>query len=143
MTAIADLLPDDSGIDCIAANNTQVPVHGLWTYGHWCGVGGSGNPINDTDAACKAHDQCVDQGGFTPGSNYKGPNAQLQGCNQRLCDAVKSERQSIINQAAARGARTSRGVSPVYLPGQASELQADSDINFFFTWMVRPGTACH
>ena len=37
----------------IAPNNgTPVP----WTYGHYCGAGGSGNPTDPNDAACMAHD---------------------------------------------------------------------------------------
>jgi hypothetical protein len=98
-----------------------------------------GNPINGTDAACQQHDACYAQAGFSPGSNFQGPNAQLQACNQQLCNAVRGARQSIINQAAARGTRNSRGVSPVYLPGQESEMEADSEINLYFTYVVAPG----
>lgn len=127
-----------------APSKGTVPVHGPWTYGNFCGAGGTGTPINGTDAACQAHDQCYSQGGFSPGSNFQGPNAQLQACNQTLCNAVNGARQSIINQAAANGTRNSRGVSPVYLPGQEGEMQADSEINFYFTWIVAPGgNACH
>ena len=100
-----------------APSNGQVPVHGPWTYGHFCGAGGMGNPINGTDAACQQHDACYAQAGLSPGSKFQGPNAQLKGCNQNLCNAVRGARQSIINQAAARGTRNSREVSPVYLPG--------------------------
>ncbi len=126
-----------------APSNGQVPVHGPWTYGNHCGAGGMGNPINGTDAACQTHDACYDQAGFTPGSNFQGGNAQLQACNQQLCNAVRGARQSIINQAAAAGTRTSRGVSPVYTPAQWSELQADSDINLFFTYIVPGANSCH
>ena len=127
----------------VAPNNGQVPVHGPWTYGNHCGAGGMGNPINGTDAACQTHDACYDQAGFTPGSNFQGGSAQLQACNQQLCNAVRGARQSIINQAAAAGTRTSRGVSPVYTPAQWSELQADSDINLFFTYIVPGANSCH
>jgi hypothetical protein len=103
-----------------------------------------GNPINGTDAACQQHDACYAQAGFSPVSNLQGPNAQLQACNQNLCNAVRGARQSIINQAAARGTRNSRGVSPVYLPGQESEIEADSEINLYFSLIVAPGgNACH
>ena len=111
-----------------APSNGQVPVHGPWTYGHFCGAGGMGNPINGTDAACQQHDACYAQAGLSPGSKFQGPNAQLKGCNQNLCNAVRGARQSIINQAAARGTRNSREVSPVYLPGQESEIEADTDV---------------
>ncbi len=60
------------------APNNGTPVHGIWTYGHWCGAGGSGNPTDPSDAACMAHDDCYAQAGFTPGSNFQGSNAQLQ-----------------------------------------------------------------
>jgi len=103
-----------------------------------------GTPINGTDAACQQHDACYAQAGLSPWSNFTGPNAQLQGCNQQLCNAVRSARQSIINQAAARGTRKSRGVSPVYLPGQESEIEADNEINLYFTYMTAPGgSSCH
>jgi hypothetical protein len=36
-------------------------VHGPWTYGHFCGAGGMGTPINGTDAACQQHDACYAQ----------------------------------------------------------------------------------
>ena len=128
----------------VAPSNDQVPVHGRYTYGHFCGAGGMGTPINGTDTACQAHDACYSQAGLSPGSNFQGPNAQLQACNQNLCNAVRGARQSIINQAAARGTRNSRGISPVYLPGQESEIEADSDINFYFSFVVAPGgNACH
>jgi RHS repeat-associated protein len=127
----------------VAPNNGQVPVHGPWTYGNHCGAGGMGNPINGTDAACQTHDQCYNQAGFSPGSNFQGGNAQLQACNQNLCNAVRGARQSIISQAGAAGTRTSRGVSPVYTPGQWSELQADSDINLYFTYIVPGANSCH
>jgi hypothetical protein len=61
------------------APNKPTPVHGPWTYGHFCGAGGMGTPINSTDAACQTHDACYNQAGFSPGSNYQNSNAQLGG----------------------------------------------------------------
>jgi RHS repeat-associated protein len=124
----------------------DVPVHGLWTYGNWCGAGGSGTPINATDAACMQHDVCY--GSFTFGANYLGTNATLQGCNQILCNAVRGRATALIGQAqanaAAIGYNTSRGFSPgqFLTPDQYNELVADSDINLLFTSLVLPGNSC-
>ena len=119
----------------------QTPVHGAWTYGNWCGAGGSGTPTNPTDSACKRHDMCYYQNGLTPGSNFGGYNPAVQSCNQMLCDQVRARRDTILNQATSRAwpSRTSRGVSPAYLPGDESELQAGTDINIYFTYVVAPG----
>lgn len=77
----------------IAPNNGQVPVHGPWTYGNYCGAGGMGTPINATDAACAAHDACynginltADQ--YTSGNLTPGQVQGAAGCNQQLCNAV-------------------------------------------------------
>lgn len=46
-------------------------------YGHWCGPGcGGGEPINDVDACCKAHDQCYGRRGWGSCSC----DAELLGC---------------------------------------------------------------
>jgi RHS repeat-associated protein len=116
------------------APNNGTPVHGPWTYGNHCGPGGMGPDINGTDAACHQHDDCYDSGGFTPVSNFRGHNAQLQACNQQLCNAAR--------------ARLSSLAIP-WLPSLAStsalqEAEADREINFYFTWVVAPGgNSCH
>ena len=118
----------------------QTPVHGLWTYGHWCGAGVSGNPTDPTDAACMAHDVCYAQAGFTPLSNFRGSNAQLQACNQQLCNAVNARRASLFQ---------STGVGLTWLPAVPpdnvmNEIKADQDISLYFTWGVAPGgNSCH
>jgi len=71
-------------------NTTQVPVHGLWTYGNYCGTGGMGTPINAMDAGCAAHDACYAQNGLTAGGNITGSNPALQSCNQALCNVAES-----------------------------------------------------
>jgi RHS repeat-associated protein len=128
-----------------APSNGQVPVHGPWTYGNFCGAGGMGTPINGTDAACQQHDACYSQAGFSPGSNYQGSNAQLQACNQQLCNAVRASNRALIQQANPLVQHTSRGSSPMgaFTPAQAAQFQANSDINLFFTWLVAPGNSCH
>lgn len=65
--------------------------HGLWTYGNWCGQGGAGNPIDGHDTNCMLHDYCYYRHHFTATSNFDllplDQRAQLQGCNQQLCNA--------------------------------------------------------
>ncbi len=115
----------------------QTPVHGPWIYGNWCGAGGSGTPIDPTDAACRAHDLCYAQAGFTPGSNFQGPNAQLQACNQQLCNAVRTRQNLLIQNSRSKGPLTT-SVYEVQEPG------ADGDINFYFTRVIAPwGNSCH
>ncbi|WP_443027647.1 phospholipase A2 family protein [Sphingomonas sp. RIT328] len=73
-------------------DNKPQKVHGPWTYGNYCGAGGSGTPKDKLDAACKAHDDCYSTNGLTVGSNFSlFPNTKLQQCNQRLCDAAKGQ----------------------------------------------------
>lgn len=104
-----------------------------------------GTPINGTDAACQTHDACYSQAGFSPGSNYQGSNAQLQACNQQLCNSVRNSNQALIQQADSHVQHTSRGSSPMsgFSPAQAAQFQANSDINLFFTLLVAPGNSCH
>jgi RHS repeat-associated protein len=83
--------PDNPAPNSPAPNNTtQVPVHGLWTYGNYCGTGGMGTPINAMDAGCAAHDACYAQNGLTAGGNITGSNPALQSCNQALCNVAES-----------------------------------------------------
>jgi RHS repeat-associated protein len=138
---------NSSNTNVAAANpapNNGVPVHGPWTYGHFCGAGGTGTPINGTDAACQQHDACYAQAGFSPGSNYQASNPQLQACNQQLCNSVRAQRTSLLSHGAGP-IRTSRGTSGTsnLSPGEYQEFQADNDINLFFTWLVAPGNSCH
>jgi hypothetical protein len=123
----------------------HTPVHGPWTYGHWCGAGGSGTPNDPTDAACRAHDYCYDQSGFTPGSNFQGYNPALQACNQKFCDAVKARRQSLLDKTRVLPGPTWTGAYPVYNQyPQTSEMRADTQINLYFSLIVAPGgNACH
>jgi RHS repeat-associated protein len=116
----------------------QVPVHGLWTYGNWCGSGGSGTPINPTDAACMAHDACYAQAGLTAGSNFNGYNAQLQSCNQQLCNAVNTRRKSL---AQSMGHSWLSAAPPANV---TSEISADQQISIYFTSVIAPwGNSCH
>jgi RHS repeat-associated protein len=116
----------------------QTPVHGPWTYGKWCGPGGSGIPTDPTDAACMAHDLNYDQGGYTAGSNFQGYNAQLQNYNQLLCNAVRARRNSLTESL---GHSWLPSVPP---DNVINEIKADQDIDLYFTWVIAPwGNACH
>jgi hypothetical protein len=59
---------------------------------HWCGPGGGGPPVNDLDAACKAHDQCYDNIGLSASSNFNDLSAtdaaNVKACNQLLCNSA-------------------------------------------------------
>ena len=91
-----------------------------------------------TDAACMAHDACYDQAGFTAGSNLQGSNAQLQACNQELCNALRARRNALV-----------QSLGHSWLPADppanvSSELNADDQINLYLTCVVAPwGNSCH
>jgi RHS repeat-associated protein len=68
---------------------SSTPVHGPYTYGHYCGAGGTGTPVDQLDAACMQHDLCYRSNGFTFYSNFDDPDPNLQACNQKLCDAAQ------------------------------------------------------
>jgi RHS repeat-associated protein len=127
-----------------AATQT-IPTNGLWTYGNWAGSDGMGPPINDADAGAMVHDYCYKQGNFRAGSNFQSSNAQLQACNQALCNTERQVQQNLIEQGMAnsRTAPTSRGMSPTFTQSQFEEIQATQDIIDYFTWVVPPGNACH
>jgi RHS repeat-associated protein len=114
----------------------------LWFHGNWCGAGGQGNTIDATDAACKQHDECYSIGGFTLGSNYRGYNAQLQKCNQQLCDAVRARRAAILsNHEWPKGETLPFFVRPMRAQ---VEQRVDREINFYFTYLIAPGgSSCH
>lgn len=66
---------------------------GPWTYGHWCGPGGSGQPVDTLDTACMIHDYCYFSAGNLSGLNNflpSGNPAALQQCNQALCDRAEA-----------------------------------------------------
>lgn len=149
-TATVNTMPDSSVALSIpmtvwnwAAQQTT-PTHGLWTYGNWAGSGGMGVPTNNADAGAMMHDYCYHQGGFTAGSNFQSDNAQLQACNQSLCNTEEQVRQGLITQGAAKAQWTSRGASPMggLTAAQNSELQATSAMIDYFTWGVPSGNAC-
>lgn len=113
----------------IAPNNApQVPVHGLWTYGNYCGTGGMGTPINAMDAGCAAHDACYAQHGLSAGGNILGSNPALQGCNQSLCNVAES-----VLKAQNR------------VGGDLDQASAAFDINSYFHGfanIIRSGNRC-
>lgn len=109
-----------------ATHGRHSKVGGLWHYGNWCGVGGAGTPINDTDASCLIHDYCYELAGVTAGDNISpvlNPQqaTSLQQCNEALCHGVSS-------RAAL---------------GPANESRAAWDIYDFFVLVPREDAACH
>jgi hypothetical protein len=62
----------------------------LYHHGNWCGMGGSGAPVDTQDAACLVHDFLYAMYGFTPSANFDGYNPALQEINQGLCDTSGS-----------------------------------------------------
>jgi RHS repeat-associated protein len=110
----------------------ETPVHGPWTFGRWCGPGGSGPPMNSTDAACQQHDYCYDRNNLTSFSNFGPYNAQLQNCNQQLCNA-------------ARGVEWAFQGAPFPYPGMPSpaEYNAASEIDYYFSHAPFNGNGCH
>jgi RHS repeat-associated protein len=115
------------------------PVNRLpWSYGNYCGPGGRGNAIDNTDAACQSHDTCYARNGFSASSNVRGPNAALAACNQALCDSVRAQAQSFDR-------RVSRGADLAYFDRHWNERQADRQIDFYFTIALHAlgQNACH
>lgn len=85
----------------------------LWDYngyGCWCGLGGKGNPVDDTDRCCRTHDKCygdLKKSGvcstwdlFTEGYSYSTKNCDTStasvtcgkgdDCEVRLCQCDRA-----------------------------------------------------
>jgi RHS repeat-associated protein len=113
----------------------QQPATGWWTYGNWCGPGGSGRTHDATDVACMDHDNCYGPN-LTIWSNYAAdaPYRVLRNCNVRLCNAVR---------ARAKYLKSSPGNGYFgYTKEQTDELAADVEIEFFFMYLVPLGASC-
>lgn len=44
-----------------ASDRSRYEFYDLSNYGCWCGVGGSGKPLDQIDRCCWAHDKCFEQ----------------------------------------------------------------------------------
>jgi hypothetical protein len=109
----------------------NTPVHGVWQYGHWCGAGGMGTPINQVDNFCMLHDLNLnklklDWTVFQSESNFSklspAQQRQIQEYDQELCD----------------------GEASVQIPWwNVSERTAASEIGAFFHSHVPKGARCH
>uniref|UniRef100_A0A0N5BVE2 Phospholipase A2 n=1 Tax=Strongyloides papillosus TaxID=174720 RepID=A0A0N5BVE2_STREA len=76
-------------------------------YGCWCGIGGSGTPVDGIDACCRMHDKCydaavdgkvcfdvpyeyVDDYNWQCLNHVAHCNANLTGCARALCNCDKA-----------------------------------------------------
>lgn len=106
------------------------PVNGFWTYGNYAGKDGMGVPIDDADAGAMIHDYCYDtHGHLGPGSNFGPHNADLQACNQQLCDTE----QKIVDRSRIQGVT----------PQQLDEAHPAGDMVDYFTLVPSHGNGCH
>jgi RHS repeat-associated protein len=116
-----------------APSNPQVPVHGPWHYGNFCGAGGMGTPINAIDAACQHHDQ---QFGAT-GADWT--NMQSEANWNKLTPqqktAVQQANQDLCNAMAA--------AYPSIPSWNLSQSVADIEIYQYFALVVPQGAQCH
>jgi RHS repeat-associated protein len=115
------------------SNQPQVPVHGPWHYGNYCGAGGMGTPTNAVDAACAQHDACFAASGadwtnMQSQANWQqlSPSQQsaVSACNQQLCNAMDA-------------------VYPSIPWWNISRNVADVEIYDYFTYAVPKGARCH
>ena len=118
-----------------AATGTHAKVHGLWTYGNWCGIGGSGSPTDDLDAACLNHDYCYAAQKLTASGNLGGANAALQSCNQALCNSAWAIAR---NPYAPLGERQASGDVRFYFGGANSNGNGGVGV----TGLISRGNAC-
>lgn len=111
----------------------QVPVHGPWHYGHFCGPGGMGTPINAVDAACQQHDLRFGQSGADWTNMHD--DASWHRLNQQQQQAVKTANQELCDR-----------MVEIYgdLPnGQFVQKHIAIEIWGFFQYFVPKGAQCH
>ena len=112
---------------------TGKKVHGIWTYGNYCGAGGMGTPVSSIDAACMQHDKAFgDSGADWTNMQSEAAWRRLNANQQR---AVRRANQALCNAMA--------NIYPTIPWWNVSQRTADSEINYYFHNSIPVGAQCH
>jgi hypothetical protein len=115
-----------------APGNPQVPVHGPWHYGNYCGAGGIGVPINAIDAACQKHDK---QFGDT-GADWTNMQSEAN------WNKLNGEQQSTVQQANQDLCNAMASIYPSIPSWNLSQTAADLEIYWYLALAVPQGAQC-